>query len=790
MTSLFVELARSTLGVLLVAYTIVAIGHFVLQLRYAHKTYRRQSPPQFAANYPGVDVAVDILVPVYNEVPELLDACLASAIGQDHDGPIQLIVVDDGSPNRADLDAIYDRYEELGARVVRSPRNVGKRRAQALGLRLATGEILVTLDSDSVLKSDAVRMLTRQFSHPEIGAATGFVDVANRRANLLTRIQRVRYWMAFNQERAAQTWFRTVMCCSGPLAAYRRSIVESVKEAYLAQMYGGVECTYGDDRHLTNLVLAQGYDTVYDSGAIAWTNVPTSLNGFIRQQLRWNKSFYRELIWTSTYIANRPWYSRFDVACQVAMPVMLTVTAGSALILGVLSSPLYLLRYVAFIALAAALRSTYAVLRERDLRFYLFVVYGYISAFLLVSVRLRALATLTDARWGTRGGAVVSRAGAAMAGLMASLEPLRVAPQATTWTEPPRARAWRGGSARLDGAWRAGLRTRMMAHPPDGPEGAAPIIRANLVSGAADVAFEMAPGWEISPPDPTAKPALAAAAVGRTRTPRYVSPLPPGHNLFPLGEWRIGPQCRHAVAMAGSQFCGACGATAGPVFDAAPKPVRALHERLAARAQRHSVQWRTAAELVAAKPEPPATTARSKSRPNPAATKPKQAATKPRANSRATSASRPRRPEKPAKTKTKTTTAATPTRSLSKEKAAATTPPRRSPTEASPAVKASKTTAKPPKATAKPPKATAKPSKPTAKPSKPTAEISRTTSSPKKLTTPRNRAVDAPAGPSRKQPSKMAARHTKKNAAESRKPPVKRRSEPPAGHRDADRLRT
>jgi cellulose synthase/poly-beta-1,6-N-acetylglucosamine synthase-like glycosyltransferase len=466
MTSLFFELGRSALAWLLVIYTMVAISHYVVQLVFAHRTYRRQRSPAFASAHPGIDVAVDIVVPVYNEEPELLEACLASALAQDHRGAVQVVVVDDGSPNRASLDAIYDRFEDLGVRVVRSPRNVGKRHAQALALPLCTGEIIVTLDSDSVLAPDAVRMLTRQFDDPRVGAATGFVDVANHRVNLLTRIQRIRYWMAFNQERAAQTWFRTVMCCSGPLAAYRRELFDQVRDAYLSQTYAGVACTYGDDRHLTNLVLGLGFDTVYDKSAVAWTNVPVRLGGFLRQQLRWNKSFYRELIWTVPYIGGRPWFSRFDVACQVAMPIMLTVTASSALILGLATNPMYLVRYLSLIALAALVRSTYAVLRERDLRFYLFVLYGYVSAFLLVSVRFRALGTLADARWGTRGPATLVRAGASSAAaFMATLQPLVSAVQTAGWPEAPRPRTWAGGTARLDGAWRAGNRLRAMAHP-------------------------------------------------------------------------------------------------------------------------------------------------------------------------------------------------------------------------------------------------------------------------------------------------------------------------------------
>lgn len=403
MTSVLLEVLRGVLTWLLVAYTLIAISHFLLQLLFAHRTYRRQSSPRFAIDYPDLPVAVDVLIPSYNEEPELLDACVRSALAQDHVGRVKVIVIDDGSPNRSILDPVYDALELAGATVIRAARNLGKRHAQALGLAACEGEIIVTLDSDSILRPDAIRRLTRQFRDPRVGAATGFVDVVNHTTNLLTRLQKLRYWMAFNQERAAQHWFRTVMCCSGPLAAYRREIVEDVREAYLGQAYGGVACTYGDDRHLTNLVLGAGYDTVFDAGAVAHTHVPETLRQFVRQQLRWSKSFYRELVWTLPYIAQRPAYSRFDIASQVLMPLMLPVTATSALVLGMVESPTYVFRYLALIAIVGAIRATYGAIRHRNPAFYLFVAYGFVSAFILMPIRLRALWTLTDARWGTRG---------------------------------------------------------------------------------------------------------------------------------------------------------------------------------------------------------------------------------------------------------------------------------------------------------------------------------------------------------------------------------------------------
>lgn len=403
MTTLLLDLVRTGLGWLFIVYTVITASHFVIQLVYAHRTYRRQSSPDFEASYPDLPVDVDVLIPVYNEEPDLLARCVRSALAQDHPGRVRVVVVDDGSPNRAALDDLYDRLEEEGAIVLRLSQNGGKRHAQGAGLAACDGDVVVTLDSDSIMEPDAVRRLTRQFADPRIGAVTGFVDVENFGRSILTRVQRLRYWMAFNQERAAQSWFRTVLCCSGPLSAYRRGLLEQVRGAYLAQSYGGVPCTFGDDRHLTNLVLAAGYDSVYDAGAVAWTHVPETWSQFVRQQLRWSKSFFRELIWTLPYIGRRPWYSRFDLACHVAMPFILPITAATAFLLGLHGDPLHMLQFLAVIGLVAAIRSTYGALRHRDVRFYLFVVYGFVSAFLLVPIRFRALWTLADARWGTRG---------------------------------------------------------------------------------------------------------------------------------------------------------------------------------------------------------------------------------------------------------------------------------------------------------------------------------------------------------------------------------------------------
>ena len=261
---------------------------------------------------------------------------------------------------------------------------------------------MVTIDSDTIVDTDGITEIVRAFEDERVGAVTGDVGVTNRRANLLTRLIDMRYWVAFNQERAAQSSFRTVLCCSGPLAAYRRRVLERVWSRYIGQTFRGIDCTYGDDRHLTNLVLSEGFDTIFVPFAHAITNAPEDVPSYLRQQLRWNKSFYRELLWTLPFLLRRSPYMVFEVLVQTALPLLLTLAVASSLGFAVVEDPWRLLRYGVVIAVMAVVRCSYAIYRTRRISFLLFVFYGFLHLALLVPTRMRALFTLTDNRWGTR----------------------------------------------------------------------------------------------------------------------------------------------------------------------------------------------------------------------------------------------------------------------------------------------------------------------------------------------------------------------------------------------------
>ena len=403
MSSLASELLHHTLHAVFGLYAFVVMSHFGLQVVFAHRSFRRARAERAARGALTRLPDVDVVITSYNEDAASLRACLESLVGQDYRGAIRVYVVDDCSSNRAELMPVYAQFgQREGWSVLLPDRNRGKRLAQDAAFRRCAGELLVTIDSDTIVDPDAVTEIVHAFEDERVGAVTGDVGVTNQRTNLLTRLIDMRYWVAFNQERAAQSFFRTVLCCSGPLAGYRRAALERVWERYVNQTFRGIDCTYGDDRHLTNLVLGEGYDTIFLPFAHAVTSAPEDIPSYLRQQLRWNKSFYRELLWTLPFLLRRSLYMVFEVLVQTALPLLLTLAVTTAFLYAAIEAPARLLHYGVVVAGMAVLRCGYALYRTRRASFLLFVLYGFLHLGLLVPLRIRALLTLTDNTWGTR----------------------------------------------------------------------------------------------------------------------------------------------------------------------------------------------------------------------------------------------------------------------------------------------------------------------------------------------------------------------------------------------------
>jgi hyaluronan synthase len=368
----------------------------VLWLRY------RPAPPKAARDAPGLTV----IIPAYNE-GAMVRQSIESVAGADYPRErLRIIVVDDGSS-----DDTWEHIDRSSAahpglvHTIRFPRNRGKRAALEAGFRRASGEIVVTIDSDSVIDRGALLALAGAFRDPRVGAVAGKVTVYNRRSGLLPRMLHVHFALSFDLLRAVQSVYGTVYCCPGALAAYRRVAVFEVLEEWKAQKFLGAPCTYGEDRALTNYILARGYDTLYQRSAVVRTIVPTTYWKLAKMYLRWDRSYVREELRFLCIVWKRPPLARaaalFDTVLMNLRYPFGYVSSWLWLRL-VWTNPLAVTRMLFLSGIGTAFGLLFYLHRER-LRDVLYgVLYAYFSAFALFWILPYAAFTARSRSWLTR----------------------------------------------------------------------------------------------------------------------------------------------------------------------------------------------------------------------------------------------------------------------------------------------------------------------------------------------------------------------------------------------------
>ena len=346
-------------------------------------------------NYKEYKANTSTIIPVYNEDKDNLRKCIKSAVKEENN---EVIVIDDGSTNGIQS-YIKELSNKLNFKAIYFKKNKGKRHAQYAGIMAAKGEIIVTLDSDTVLEKGAIKELIKPFNDKAVAATTGNCCVLNEKESWLTRLIAARYYTAFNLERYYQGKLNIVSCCSGVLSAYRREYVMPILDEYLNTKFLGKKLTYGDDRHLTMLLL-KNYKIKYCGNAIAYTAVPKTLKAYCRQQKRWKCSFLLYSILSFKFMFKRSKALSIDTILTLSLP-FLSLIARINMYYLIILSPFLILYYIAIVAFMAIIRNLFLVFNNRKYLAYN-IGYGFLHEICIYWIIFVSLFTLRDRGWGTR----------------------------------------------------------------------------------------------------------------------------------------------------------------------------------------------------------------------------------------------------------------------------------------------------------------------------------------------------------------------------------------------------
>jgi cellulose synthase/poly-beta-1,6-N-acetylglucosamine synthase-like glycosyltransferase len=254
---------------------LIPIAALAIVRALALAVFARHQAREFRRRPAGaVTPSVSVIVPAFNEAAGIAPA-VRSLAGGDY-GEHEVVVVDDGS-----TDGTGEIVESLGLPGVRvlHQANAGKAAALSAGLAVASGEVIVTVDGDTVFEDQTLRRLVEPFADPTVGAVAGNTKVGNRRG-LLGIWQHIDYVTGFNLDRRLYDVLRCMPTVPGAVGAFRRRAIDGPG--------GFLSDTLAEDTDLTIAIGRAGWKVLYVEDARGWTETPATLSGLWRQRYRWS----------------------------------------------------------------------------------------------------------------------------------------------------------------------------------------------------------------------------------------------------------------------------------------------------------------------------------------------------------------------------------------------------------------------------------------------------------------------------------------------------------------------
>lgn len=349
--------------------------------------------------------SVTAVVPAKNEGAHIAKTLMTLANSDYPKDKLEIITINDGSTDNTlnEMKNAKGEIEKSGVKltIVDWKENKGKRHGMAEGVFRSKGEIIVFVDSDSFVEGDAVKELVKYFMDSSIGAVAGHTDVYNHGKNLLTKMQAVRYFVAFKAYKSTEAIFGCVTCCSGSLSAYRKDYLTGFIDEWLNEKFWGKPCTFGDDRSLTNFVL-KDHKTIYAPEAKCSTVVPDTWSTFFRQQLRWKKSWTRESVKAFSYMWKKNPIMFIIFALGFILPLLAPLVVIHVLVWQPLINGVMPWFYISGLILISVVYGVYYSIFRSDNLWIYGVLFNWLYSLILVWQLPYAIANIGDTQWGTR----------------------------------------------------------------------------------------------------------------------------------------------------------------------------------------------------------------------------------------------------------------------------------------------------------------------------------------------------------------------------------------------------
>jgi len=231
---------------------------------------------------PAVNRSVSVIIPTFNGGSGL--APTIASLRRQTLPPHEIIVVDDGSTDNTRLTAQSAQAEGLVDLVICHGTRCGRSAAINSAGRFATGDLILTVDADTVFTPDAIALLAAVFSDPRVAGASCNIAISNEPESIWTALQSMEYLMSISAGRSLLDYIGAIACLSGACSMYRRSVFTQ---------QGGLDVGPGEDLEFSLRLRRLGYHIRFVPEAWAETDGPVTGLSLLRQRARWDRDALR-----------------------------------------------------------------------------------------------------------------------------------------------------------------------------------------------------------------------------------------------------------------------------------------------------------------------------------------------------------------------------------------------------------------------------------------------------------------------------------------------------------------
>jgi len=305
--------------------------------------------------------AVSVIIPAYNEAKVIERTILSVLASRGID--VEVLVMDDGSTDDT-ADVVYNAFYFEPRVKLHKLKNGGKAKALNEGFKLASHEVVIALDADTIFLPDTIVELARKFDDPKVAAVAGRAAVGNTQ-HFVARWQALEYVIGQAIERRAWHLLGVVSVVPGAVGAWHRDAVLAV---------GGFGTdTLAEDCDLTITLQVHGWKVSYAPEAVALTEAPETVRALLKQRFRWCFGVL-QTVWKHKRAMIMPPKNNPAIglllmpcilACHILTPLLAPLADVAALIAVVLGHGKAVLPYMIALIIAEVMLTTLAVKIDR-----------------------------------------------------------------------------------------------------------------------------------------------------------------------------------------------------------------------------------------------------------------------------------------------------------------------------------------------------------------------------------------------------------------------------------------